>query len=169
MTGILGRLRIAPVLVAGCLGAASVALPTTAWSQQSADTTAEETTVDDVQAEFSDAFDTIGDYSAEQRDEALARMEETLARLDERIEETEARVREEWADMSDATRERTSDALSALREQRNRLSQAYGALSQGAGTAWGDLMDGVQNGWADLASAWDNATEAMSSDNETGE
>ena len=164
------RPRIAPVLVAGCLGAVSVAVPNAAWTQQSdTETTAEETTVDDVQAEFSDAFDTIGDYSAEQRDEALARMEVTLARLDERIEETETRVREEWAGMSEATQERTSAALSALREQRNGLSEAYGALSQGAGTAWGDLMDGVQTGWSDLASAWDDATLAISNDNETGD
>ncbi len=154
-----------PVLAAGLLGFAVITVPATGLAQQ----TGEETTLDDVQGEFSEAFAAIGGFTADQRDAALAEMDATLQRLDDQIDETEARVREEWADMSEATRERTSAALSAMRERRNRLSESYGALSQGTATAWGDLMAGVRSGWADLETAWDDAAAAMSDRTETGE
>ncbi len=152
-------------LTAGLLVVAVIVTPRAGLAQQSQDPT----TLDQVQAEFSDAFDAIGDFTIDQRDAALAEMETTLERLDARTDETEARVREEWADMSQATREQTSAALTDLREQRNRLSESYGALSQGAATAWDDLMDGVQAGWADLETAWDDATTAISENTETGD
>ena len=97
-------------------------------------------------------------------------MEVTLARLDERIEETETpRARGSGPACRRRRRNGPPPRSARLREQRNGLSEAYGALSQGAGTAWGDLMDGVQTGWSDLASAWDDATLAISNDNETGD
>jgi len=157
--------RMSLVLMTGLLGVMLILVPRTGLAQQSDD----QTTLDEVQAEFSDAFAAIGDFTADQRDAALAEMETTLQRLDERIDETEARVREEWANMSEATQEQTSAALTDLREQRNRLSQAYGALSQGASTGWDDLVVGIQDGWADLERAWDDADAAMSDDTKNGE
>jgi TolA-binding protein len=157
--------RMSAVVMAGLLGVALVAAPGTSPAQQSED----ETTLDEVQAEFSAAFASMGEFTADQRDAALAEMEETLRRLDERIDETEARVREEWADMSQAARERTSAALSDLRRQRNRLSEAYGALSQGASSAWDNVVAGVQDGWTDLERAWDDTAASMSDDSENGE
>ena len=152
-------------LAVGLLVVGLGAVPGTGLAQQSQETP----NLDEVQAEFSEAFAAIGDYTADQRDAALAEMEETLQRLDERIDETEARVREEWSEMSAATQERTTAALSSLREQRNRLRDSYDALSQGAATAWDDLLAGVQDGWADLERAWDNAAETISADTDTGE
>lgn len=127
------------------------------------------TTVEEVQAEFSEAFESIGQYSAEQRDEAMAALNDTLEQVDAQIEETEQAVRNNWSEMSQATREQTAETMRTLRERRNQLSQAIGALSQGAGTAWDDLMQGVRNGWNDLQLAWDDATEAASQESETGE
>jgi len=155
------------VLVAGLIGVAHCAAPGAGLAQQARDAA----TLDEVQAEFSEAFAAIGDFTAGQRDAALAEMEVTLRRLDERIDETEARVREDWSEMSEARRERTAAALSALRERRNRLSEAYGALSQGTTTAWGDLVTGIEDGWADLERAWDKAADAAraKTETETGE
>jgi len=157
--------RMSLVVMAGLLGVALVAAPGTGLAQQSG----EPTTLDEVQAEFSEAFAVIGDFTTDQSDEALAQMEATLQRLDQQIEQTEARVRDDWAQMSEAAREQTSAALTALREQRNRLSESYGALSQGSETAWDDLMAGIQSGWSDLEQAWDDAAAAMRPETETGE
>jgi len=161
----LSHKRMWPVLTIGLLGLGPMMVPGVAAAQQSED----ETSLDEVQAEFSEAFSAVGGYTADQRDAALAEMEATLQRLDEQIDETEARVRREWSEMSEATRERTSDALSALRERRNRLSESYGALSQGTASAWDDLMAGVRSGWTDLEAAWDEAAVAMSDSTETEE
>ena len=154
------RARVSRPVLAACLGAAMFVLPTASWSDSSDDRTG----LDDVQAGFGEAFETIGAYSADQRDEALEAMEATLERIDDQIDDLEDRIRDRWADMSDATRDRTADALSALRDRRNRLSEAFGALSQGGGSAWDDLMAGIRGGWADLQSAWDDAAAALGSD-----
>jgi len=145
--------------------AAGLALASPAWAQGSG----EEASFEQVQAEFSEAFEAIGQYTAEERDEALAALDSTLERLDDRIEELQQRAMDEWSQMSEASREQTSEALRDLRERRNRLSEAYGALSQGTGTAWDDLIGGVRNGWSDLSQAWDDATAALGPDSETQE
>ena len=145
------------------LGVALMAAPGLAQDEP------EPTALDEVQAEFSEAFASIGEFTADQRDAALEALEETLERLDTRIEETEARVRDEWSEMSEATQDRTALALQELREQRNQLSESYGALSQGAETAWDDLMAGVKAGWAEVGTAWNNAVTAMTEDSTTGD
>lgn len=150
-------------ILAGGAVAALLALSPPTWAQSDDDATR----LEDVQAEFSEAFDAIGDYSADQRDEALDAIDATLGRIDDRIDDLEQRVRNQWSEMSEATQENTSAALSALRERRNRLSEAFGALSQGAGTAWQDLLAGVRTGWADLERAWDEAAAAMRPETET--
>lgn len=149
-----------PIAAAFCLGFLTLSAP--AQSQQSD----AGTTLDNVQAEFSEAFATIGAYTAQERDEALTELDATLQRLDEQIEETEVAVRDEWSEMSQATREQTAAAMRTLHERRNQLSEATGALSQGMGTAWDDLMAGVRNGWNDLELAWDDAAAAVGPDSE---
>ena len=133
-------------------------------AQQSGDAAS----LDDVQAEFAEAFDAIGQYTAQERDAALAALDETLGRIDDQIDQLEQRVRDQWAEMSQAARERTSNALRELRTQRNRLSEAYGALGQGAGDAWGDLVTGVRAGWTELELAWDEAFVALGPEPEQG-
>ena len=149
--------------MAVCIGLLALSDP--AQSQESDNGT----TLEDVQAAFSEAFEVIGQLSAQERDEALRALDETLRQVDERIEETEESVRNNWSEMSQATREQTADTMRALRERRNQLSQAIGALSQGAGSAWDELMQGVRNGWNDLQLAWDDATEAASNETQTGD
>jgi septal ring factor EnvC (AmiA/AmiB activator) len=156
-------IRLRPALAAGLLGLALIAGPGHAQDAT------EPTTLDEVQAEFSEAFASIGEFTAEQRDAALAALDETLASLDERIEETEARVRENWSEMSDATQQRTAAALRELREERNQLSESYGALAQGTATAWDDLMAGVRAGWAEVGTAWTEAMTAMTDDGGTAD
>lgn len=159
------RQREARPLLAACLGAALLLLPTALWP----DTPRDQTDLDEVQAEFGEAFETIGTYSADQRDKALAATRKTLSNIDDRIDDFEDRIRDRWADMSEATRERSADALRVLRDRRNRMSEAFGALSQGSGSAWHDLMAGIRSGWDDLENAWDNAAAAITPDAATGE
>jgi len=161
------RARLSRHLLAACLGAGLLVLPTS--SSSSSEQSDDPTRLDDVQAEFGEAFETIGSYSAEQRDQALEATRSTLERMDDRIDELEDGIRHRWADMSEATREQTAKALSALRDRRNRLSEAFGALSQGSGSAWNDLMAGIRSGWDDLESAWNDAVAAMGPEPETGD
>lgn len=114
-------------------------------------------TVDDVQDELSEAYDEIARYSAQERDDALTALDNTLRRIDDQIEVLEQRARQNWANMSQAARDRTTVALQELRARRNRLAQTYGALTHGADAAWDELVFGVTRAWEDLEAAWDDA------------
>ena len=57
------------------------------------------TNFEDVEAEFSEAFETIDQFTALQRDEALATLDATLWRLDVQIEDTEKAVGGELPDV----------------------------------------------------------------------
>lgn len=140
-------------LMAGGVLALGLALPLAAQDGGTGD----RVTAEEVQAELDEAFETIGEYSAEQREEALAAVRETLDEIDSEIARLEQRARENWADMSEATQEQTRETLEELRDRRNRLSEAYGAMRQGTQSAWDEVQEGVASAWSELKDAWDAA------------
>ncbi|MGI3211482.1 hypothetical protein ACROSR_10240 [Roseovarius tibetensis] len=142
------------VLSAGMLALAlGLAIP--ALAQEDQDQAAQDSLdVEEVQSEIDEAFETISEYSADQRDEALVAVRESLNDIDTEIARLEQRARENWADMSEATQTRTRNALDDLRERRNELSEAFGALGQGADSAWDELQDGLADAWSGVKGAW---------------
>ncbi|WP_293947698.1 sll1863 family stress response protein [Sneathiella sp.] len=122
----------------------------------SATTSESDVSVEDVQAKISETFDSISNYTVDQRDEAVESIKETLAELDQEIDELEADARDQWADMSEATREKTSAALVELRKQRNMLGEQFGAMQQGADSTWDDMKAGLADAWAAVKEAWQN-------------
>ncbi len=142
----IGRKVRPPLGIAGFVVVAGLALSGPVWPQEGNETAR----LDEVQTEFSDAFDAIAAYSVDRRDAALDALRNAFSGIDDQIEVLDDRARNAWSQMSDATRQRTAAALRDLRDRRNDLSEAFGALSQGAGSAWDDLMAGVRAGWANL-------------------
>jgi len=112
------------------------------------------TTADKVRAEISEAMDAIGDYTEQERDQALTRAREALNRLDAEIERREQALRENWSDMSDEARETARDQLRDLRDARNRLGERYGALEAGASSAWDELKSGFSDAWGAFSEEW---------------
>lgn len=145
--------------------ATSLAVSMPAYAQDASETEmTERITPDEVQAEISEAFAKISDYTVEQRDEALEATRANMKRIDAEFEMLENRARENWADTSQAARDRMSKALQTLRERRNRLSEMYGAMSQGTGSVWDELVSGVGRAWEELEPAWDDAVSEANSD-----
>ena len=122
--------------------------------------TTETVTADEIRSEISEAFDAIGTYSVQQRDEAMARAEETLAEVDAEIDQLEDTTWENWNEMSQAAKNKSAAALKDLRRRRNKLSERYGALKHGADSAWEDLKGGFSDAWNDLKAAWQDADDA---------
>ena len=117
-----------------------------------------------IQQEFAEAFEDIGDYTAEQRDAALEILDATLTRLDAELEKLEERTRSHWSEMSEDAREAMIATQRDMRAKRDEMVEARGELAQGTDTAWDDLMDGLQDSWAELSAAWDDATAALGFD-----
>ena len=122
-----------------------------------ADPAAAETTDDEIGQEISEAIDAIGDYTVEQRDEALAEAEAVLNDLDARIERQDERFRREWNQMSEAAREQAAATLQDLRDKRTALAEWYGSMRHGAVDAWEDIKDGFAAAYEDFKAAWDEA------------
>lgn len=139
--------RLAPLAAACCLAAPLAA-------QEAGDTPAL-TTSEEVRTEISEAFDAIADYTAQERDEALADAEAALADLDAEIARREQALRENWSEMSASARARARDQLAELRAARNRLGERYGALQAGAESAWDELKEGFGDAWDAFSAAWE--------------
>jgi len=123
-------------------------------------------TVDDVQAELSEAYTAIGKFTLQERDDALSAVDDTLIRIDGEIDLLEQRARQNWADMSQAARNRTTAVMLRLRIRRNRLGEMYGALRFRADAAWNDLTIGLTRAWQDLEAAWDDAVDDANTNSE---
>lgn len=141
-------------LRAAVAAAALLAAPAMAQQDESSLTTSEE-----VRAEVSEAMDAVAEYSGQERDQALARAEEALNRLDAEIERREQALRENWAGMSESARETARENLRELRDARNALGERFGALQAGAAGAWDELKAGFADAWAAFSEAWSGADE----------
>ncbi|WP_296643389.1 hypothetical protein [Roseinatronobacter sp.] len=149
-----------PHVLTGSLFALALFLALPLGAQESSQQTQEAVTAEDIQAEFDEAFEMIGAYSEEQRDEAVSAMRDTLSEIDAEIAQLEQQARENWADMSEATQEQTQETLESLRDRRNELSEAFGAMQEGSVSAWDELQNGVANAWSEVKGAWNAAFDA---------
>lgn len=117
------------------------------------------TTPQEVRSEVSQAMEAVAEYSAQERDAALATAREALNRLDAEIERREQALRENWSDMSESARETARERLRDLRQARNDLGERYGALRAGTREAWGELRAGFSDAWSSFSDAWSRADE----------
>lgn len=120
------------------------------------------TTSADVMAEISQTMDTIGEYSAQQRDRAITEAREGLNRLDAEIDLLDDRLRENWAEMSAEARAEGREWLRELRTARNALGERYGELKAGAGETWDDLQAGFADAWSDFTEIWTAEDDSQS-------
>lgn len=131
--------------------AAALFLPALAWAEEPAPRT---TTSQQVRTEISQAFDAVGSYAVQERDQAQAHARKAMARLDTEIERRQEALREAWGEMDVTARDRARATLRDLQQARNRLGERYGALESGADSAWDGLRAGFSNAYADLKRIW---------------
>ena len=143
-------LRPAPVSLAG--------------SDSEATTRAEE-----VAQEVEEGMRAIRNFSAEQRDDAVARAEQALKKLDAHIDRMEERMREEWSDLDRAARQKSRATLQRLREQRNELAEWYGGMKHGSLDAWERLKEGFLKSYGKLEQAFQEARNELASGGKTRE
>lgn len=141
-------------LVLSLLAAPAAAQDGTATQDETGTTGAE-----DVREEISDTMQAIADFSAEQRDEAVAMGREALDWADAELSSLEDNLRDSWSEMGEDARQSARMRLEDLREARNELGERYGALQAAAASAWEDVRAGFTQAWNDFAAAWMAAEE----------
>lgn len=113
----------------------------------------EQTQREQLRQEVDEAVAEIRGYSADRREEAVARARESAEEADRRLAALEAQMEPRWSAMSEAARARSRQAMADLRHRRNVLSEWYGGMRHGSEAAWGEVKAGFAQSYQDLEEA----------------
>lgn len=150
----IGVLRNIAVLVL----ASWLAAPTVMATEQRG---ADQERLGSVRQETAEAIESIKQYSAAQREQALARAKALLEELDVRIAKLRTWIDEHWDSMQAAARQRAQEMLSRLEAQRADLAKAYSTLEASSGSAWEDVKQGFLKSYRSMREAFDEAKSAL--------
>ena len=101
----------------------------------------------------------IKNYSAEQRDDALKSAKTVLADADARIDHFESEVNKNWDKMNASARKHAQETLRAMRQQRQDLSQSYGELKRSSAKAWDEVKGGFSKSYDALRDSFSKAAK----------
>jgi len=120
------------------------------------------TSIEDVKKETQDLLQTIGSYTADQKDEAIQKAKESLNKLDKGIDALEARIDKDWDKMNKAARKEARQNLKALRKQRNQVAEWYGSMKTSSADAWDHMKNGFSDAYKALVDAWEKSEKEFS-------
>jgi len=119
----------------------------------------DKTTGKDVGKKIDETAQTIKNYSAEQRDEALKSAKTVLADADERIDRLEGEMSRNWGKMNASARKHGQETMKTLRRQRQDLSQSYGELKRSSAGAWDEVRNGFSKSYDALRDSFSKAAK----------
>jgi hypothetical protein len=122
-------------------------------------TQADQTGASEVRREMAETLKAIAGYSAEQRDAAVAKAREALAKIDARIEDLQQQLDQNLQPMSEEARKQARESLQALRKQRTEIAEWYGGLKHSSAGAWNEIKKGFAQSYSELEKALEKARE----------
>ncbi len=146
------------------LGLAALALIFSTAPALAAQDAASGTSAKEVKHELVDAADSIKNYGADKRDEAVRKAKAALDALDARIDALDARIQANWDKMDAAARERASASLKALHKQRLAAAEWYGSLRTSSAAAWEEMKKGFSAAYQSTRTAWQKAEHEFGAD-----
>lgn len=144
----------------------SIALITASWliiapATMAAEHETEQNKIGSVQQETAEAIEAIKQYSATQRDQALARAKTLLDELDVRIAKLKAWIDQNWDPMQAAAHQHAQEVLSRLETQRTDLAKAYSTLEASSSSAWADVKQSFLKSYRTMGKAFDEAKSEL--------
>jgi len=146
--------NVKPVVVSTALAYLVAVVPLTLAAQ-----TADRTSPEQVRKEVGEAVAAIEAYSADRRDEAMAKAGSEIERLDRYIEHLDDRVAARWDQMDQATRARVRTTLKMLRRQRTDLAEWSGRMRESSAAAWDHVKEGFMTSYRALGDAFAKAED----------
>jgi len=119
----------------------------------------------DVKKETQELINTLQQYTADQRDQAVKEADQSLKKLDGRIDKLESRVDNNWDKMTQAARQKARANLKALRQQRNELAEWYGSFKNSSAGAWEQMKKGFSDSYQAMSTSWEKAKSEYDTDN----
>ncbi len=114
-----------------------------------------------IKAEAAQLVNSLGAYSADQKNKVLDMLDKNLAQLDGRIEQLEQMLSERWSEMSTEARAKARGKLREMKQHRIELAESYGSLRSDSGDAWDKLKQGFSDAYDDITSAWKAAEQEL--------
>lgn len=121
-------------------------------------------TAQDVKKETKELINTLQQYTAKQREQALVETEQALKKLDGRIDELETRVDNNWDKMTQAARQKARANLKALRQQRYELAEWYGSFKSSSVDSWEQMKKGFTDAYQAMSDSWEKAKSEYDKD-----
>jgi uncharacterized protein YukE len=149
---------------AGVLGIALCALFISCAGETSEEeSSAEQTTAEEVKKEVAEAAEAIKDYSLDKREEAVKQAEMMLEELDERISKLETEFKAQSEEFSQTAQKEMQMKLEELRQQRRAVSVRYEALKGGSEEAWEETKEGFSDAYDAIRASLKKAGKEMQS------
>lgn len=114
--------------------------------------------------EIREAATAIGDYTAEQKDAAVAKAKELMDKLDDQIHVWEGRFEENWQDLKKSSQENYKTSMQELRKKRNDLSEWYGSMKHSSADAWEEVKKGFTDTYDQMVKSLDQNQEKMNTE-----
>jgi hypothetical protein len=116
-------------------------------------------TTAEVRKEIDQTLQTIGNYSAEQRDEALVKAKEALAKIDARLEQLQIAIDKHWQTMNQEARTQARQTQQDLQKKRTDIAEWYGGLKHSSTEAWEEIKQGFAKSYTNLETSLAKARE----------
>jgi len=123
----------------------------------------QETTMEKLEKQWSETMETLGSYTADQREQALESGRETLDAMDERIERMETWMSRNWESLSEAARDQKMQTLNAMREQRRKVAEWYGGMKHSSAETWDSVKEGFIQSYDKLQGYYRDAVDSFES------
>ncbi len=128
-----------------------------------AETSSGEASIEEVKQKTQELLETLKNYSAEERDEAMLKTKAALDNMDKRIDALKTHTYNNWDKMDKATRDKSRASLQALQNQRTRVAEWYGSFKSSSDDAWGRMKNGFSDAYTALHDAWEKSEEEFGS------
>jgi hypothetical protein len=125
----------------------------------------DKTSIKEVKQETQDLIQTLGSYTADQRDEAIVKTKMAVDELDKRIDALETRIDNNWDHMNKAAREKALANMKELRKQRTEVAEWYGRLETSSADAWEHMKKGFSDAYKNLIDAWEESEKEFDTTN----
>ena len=95
----------------------------------------------------------LGQYTIQQRDEAVKSAKAALDEIDSRMRSLDRKVDREWDQMDQAARQKARTAQAALRRERDEAAEWYGGLKHASAESWEEVKTGFVKSYEKLTAS----------------
>lgn len=107
-----------------------------------------------MEMQLESTLEDIGDFSEEQKNEAMRTARHALDDLEQRMNLVQGEIDSQWRDLSQDARLGKQEALSALKQEQQELEAAYRAMQDAGEENWKAAQQQFQESWLAAKRNW---------------